>query len=60
MRRELQLGRRTLLDALNAENELFSARSNLTSGLYEDLLNQYLVEASKGVLIGYFGIDVSQ
>lgn len=47
---QLNLGRRTLLDTLNAVNELFTARSNLVSGEYEDILNRYFVEASKGVL----------
>lgn len=47
---QLTLGRRSLLDTLNAANELFSARSNLASGLHADLLNQYFVETSKGRL----------
>lgn len=53
---QLELGRRTLLDTLNAEAELFSARSNLSSELYNDRLNQYFIEASKGVLIKSLGL----
>jgi adhesin transport system outer membrane protein len=48
---QLDLGRRSLLDVLNAESELFTARSNLVAGTYEDILNQYAVEAAKGLLV---------
>jgi outer membrane protein, adhesin transport system len=57
---QFELGRRTLLDVLNAKNELFAARSNLTSGIYEDLINQYFVEASKGLLVQSLGIALSE
>jgi len=53
---QLDLGRRTLLDTLNAEAELFQARSNLVSGLYDDLLNSYFLDASKGMLIKSLGL----
>lgn len=53
---QFDLGRRTLLDTLNAQNELFTARSNLVSGLYDDLLNQFFVEAAKGRLVSSFGL----
>ena len=56
---QLELGRRTLLDVLNAENELFTARSNLAAGIYEDLLNQYAVEAAKGTLVKSLGITLA-
>ena len=56
---QLDLGRRTLLDVLNAENELFTARSNLTVGKYDDLFNQYSVEAAKGTLVRSLGIALS-
>ena len=42
-RAQLTIGRRSLLDLLNAVNELFTARSNLVSGEHADLLNQYYV-----------------
>jgi adhesin transport system outer membrane protein len=58
-RLQLDLGRRTLLDLLNAENELFTARSNLAVGKYEDILNQYAVEAAKGVLVKSLGIALA-
>jgi adhesin transport system outer membrane protein len=53
---QLEIGRRTLLDVLNAENEMFTARSNLASGRYDDLFNQYAVEAAKGTLVKSLGI----
>lgn len=48
---QLDLGRRSLLDVLNAESELFTARSNLVAGRYEDILNRYAIEAAKGSLV---------
>jgi adhesin transport system outer membrane protein len=53
---QFKLGRRTLLDTLNAENEVFTARSNLQSGRYEDILNGYFIEASKGSLLHRLGV----
>ena len=58
-RAQFELNRRTLLDVLNAENELFNARSNLTSGLFDDIVNQYFVEASKGQLRQSLGVSAS-
>ncbi len=57
---QLKLGRRTLLDSLNAANELFTARSNLVSGRYEDILNGYFIAASKGMLVNTLGLSGSQ
>jgi adhesin transport system outer membrane protein len=56
---QLELGRRTLLDVLNAESELFTARSNLIAGRYEDLLNQYSILAAQGLLVKSLGITLS-
>lgn len=53
---QFELGRRTLLDVLNAENELFTARSNLVAGQYEYLVSQYAAEAAQGMLMGSLGI----
>lgn len=57
---QFELNRRTLLDVLNAENELFNARSNLVVGLYDDLVNYYFTDASKGLLAGKFGAAGTQ
>jgi adhesin transport system outer membrane protein len=54
---QFEISRRTLLDLLNAEDELFNARSNLTAGVYDDLTNVYFVDASKGILAGKFGVS---
>ncbi|MCC7487801.1 MAG: TolC family outer membrane protein [Burkholderiales bacterium] len=59
-KQQLDLGRRSLLDVLNAENELFTARSNLVTGRYEDLFNQYAVEAAKGLLVESLGIKPAE
>ena len=48
---QLDLGRRSLLDVLNADNELFTARSNMVAGKFEDILNLYAIEAAKGLLV---------
>ena len=56
-RAQFEISRRTLLDLLNAENELFNARSNFTAGVYDDMVNAYFVEASKGILAGQFGVS---
>ena len=52
---QFALNRRTLLDVLNAEGELFNARSNLVVGAYDDAVNSYFIEASKGALAGKLG-----
>ena len=54
-RAQFELNRRTLLDVLNAEDELFNARSNLVVGSFDDLVNSYFVDASKGSLAGKLG-----
>jgi adhesin transport system outer membrane protein len=58
-RAQFELNRRTLLDVLNAENELFNARSNLASSEYDDLVNQYFIDASKGQLTQRLGVGSS-
>ena len=55
---QFEIGRRTLLDTLNARNELFNAQSSLSSTEYDDLLNYYLIAASKGSLIPALGLTV--
>lgn len=53
-RAQFELGRRTLLDLLNAENELFQARSNLASGDYAILLAEYRLLQVIGGLAPHF------
>jgi outer membrane protein, adhesin transport system len=53
-RAQFELGRRTLLDLLNAENELFQARSNLATGDYAILLAEYRLLQVMGGLAPHF------
>jgi outer membrane protein, adhesin transport system len=53
-RAQFELGRRTLLDLLNAENELFQARSNLVSGDYAILVAEYRLLQVAGGLAPHF------
>lgn len=55
-RSQFELGRRTLIDLLNAENELFQAKSFWSNGRYAVLLNEHRVLASTGELVGALGI----
>lgn len=56
---QFELNRRTLLDVLNARNELFNARSSLIFGVYDNLINNYFVDASKGVLASTLGVSAA-
>lgn len=53
-RAQFELGRRTLLDLLNAENELFQARSNLATGDYTILAAEYRLLQVMGGLAPHF------
>jgi adhesin transport system outer membrane protein len=55
-RAQFELGRRTLLDLLNAENELFQARSNLANGDYTILLAEYRLLQVMGGLAPHFDV----
>ncbi|WP_062147662.1 TolC family outer membrane protein [Beggiatoa leptomitoformis] len=50
-REQFKLGQRSLLDVLDSENELFSARSTLTAGQYTELLSLFNVLESSGMLL---------
>ena len=55
-RSQFELGRRTLIDLLNAENELFQAKSGLSNGEYAVLQSEHRVLASTGELVGVLGV----
>tara|TARA_B100001121_G_scaffold310743_1_gene345438 strand:+ start:3114 stop:5378 length:2265 start_codon:yes stop_codon:yes gene_type:complete len=55
---QFTLGKRTLLEVLNAENEVFGARSALAEGSATVLLAQYQVLAATGTLTNYLEVDV--
>lgn len=49
--KQFNIGQRTLLDLLDAENEYFTARSNYLTGQYIELFGKYRVLASTGKLL---------
>lgn len=51
------IGQRTLLDLLDSENELFSARSQVVEGRFDTLLSQYRLMAALGLLLKEMGIE---
>src|SRR4029079_833492 len=55
-RSQFELGRRTLLDLVNAENELFQARSNLQTGRTSAQIAEYRVLAAVGGLVRALGL----
>lgn len=55
-RNQFTLGRRTLLDLLNTENEYYSATQNLISSEYELLKANYRVMAGMGTLLPSFDL----
>ena len=55
---QFKLGRRSLLDVLDSENELFNARSVLTTAQYTELLALFRVVASMGLLLERLGIPL--
>lgn len=56
-RDQFNLDRRTLLDVLDAQNELFVSRSNLVNSKYLEMLAGYRLVALKGDLFPTLGID---
>lgn len=54
---QLSLGKRTLLDLLDVQNEQLRARVAYTTGQYSELLARYRVLASIGGLLDGIGID---
>jgi adhesin transport system outer membrane protein len=54
---QFDLGQRSLLDLLDAENELFVARSNLTTAQYTEIFGVYRVLAVIGDLLMTLDID---
>jgi len=50
-KKQFSLGKRTLLDLLNTENELFEARKTYVSAQYDEILAQYRILNSTGLLL---------
>ena len=55
---QFQLGQRSLLDVLNAENELFTSRSNELSGEYSLLTSAFKLLSSMGKLLPALGVRI--
>jgi adhesin transport system outer membrane protein len=58
-RLQFSIGQRTLLDVLNAENELFTARSNEYTGANLVTLGELRVLAAMGRLLETLGVDIN-
>lgn len=55
---QFRIGERTLLDLLNTENEIFSAHSENIKNKYQNILAQYRVIDSMGILLQELKLDV--
>ena len=55
-KQQFRIGQRTLLDVLNAENEQFSARGNVLTGLYAVSAGEAKVLAGVGKLLETLGV----
>ncbi|MGB0360853.1 MAG: TolC family outer membrane protein, partial [Endozoicomonas sp.] len=52
---QFSIGRRTLLDLLDSENELFQSSNSLTSAVYQESLARYRILAAMGSLLDNMG-----
>lgn len=58
--KQFRLGRRSLLDVLDSENELFQARRDYVDADYDELFSEFRLFHSKGELMRAFRIDLPQ
>ncbi|AMO54644.1 hypothetical protein GZ77_24440 [Endozoicomonas montiporae] len=58
-REQFNIGKRTLLDLLDSENELFQSSRNLTSAIYQEAFVRYRVLAATGELLTALGIEMA-
>ena len=54
--KQFDIGQRTLLDLLDSENEVFSARTNYINAKYDELLGAFRVLHDTGALVKYLGV----
>jgi adhesin transport system outer membrane protein len=54
--KQFNIGQRTLLDLLDAENELFTARTDYANGQYEERFANYRLMADMGKLLDTLGV----
>ncbi len=55
--KQFNLGKRTLLDLLNTENEVFQAKRSFADAEYDHLFAQYRILVGTGRLLGHLGIS---
>jgi adhesin transport system outer membrane protein len=58
-RLQFSIGQRTLLDVLNAENELFSAKSSHYTGVHTVTIGELRVLSTMGKLLETLGVDLN-
>ncbi|MEH6468479.1 MAG: TolC family outer membrane protein [Porticoccus sp.] len=56
--KQFDLGRRTLLDLLNTENEMIAARESLARANHDTLLNEYRLFHAMGELLFTVGVEI--
>jgi len=56
--KQFNIGQRTLLDLLNAENELFQAKQSYISAEFDNLFARYRILNAEGVLLKSLKIDL--
>ncbi len=54
--KQFNIGQRTLLDLLDSENELYTARSNYIDGQYVEMFARYRLLADRGKLVESLGV----
>jgi adhesin transport system outer membrane protein len=55
--KQFNIGQRTLLDLLDAENELFTARTDYVNGQYQERFANYRLMADLGKLLDTLGVE---
>lgn len=58
--KQFRIGKRTLLDLLNTENELFEARKSYVEAYYSEVQAQYRILNSTGRLLAALRVDMPQ
>ncbi len=56
-REQFFIGKRTLLDLLDTENELFQSSKSLTQAIYQETYSRYRVLSASGNLLNAFGLN---
>lgn len=59
-KKEFDVGRRDLLDLLNAENDYFQAKGNLVSNQFVEMLGVYRILSSTGLLLAALDVEQSR